>query len=278
MNRTFGLLLGGLAMAMGLAAAVPVAAAAGWLDTPLVRWNGPHQGVPQPPVQTNTRTGQPLDITAAVPASCLRQERGPASEEEKQVVSAGWRLQSYWPSVQQADITVVTALSWYDGMCRPWAYQAFAFAGGRFAGTLSPVVMNSRFDGTLFEGPLVHGGAIEATFTRYADTDPLCCPSLPRVWVRYELVAEAGQRYFTPTSTRSLPLSVETPAVPVQPSVPSRLPNTGDIAGDAAALGLVLGLLSVAGAVGDRRRVGREAVGVRRRDDDPSMPVRRRYE
>ena len=250
--------VGAIVLVGSLSFAASPVAATGWLDTPLVRWNGPHQGVPLPPAQTDSRTGRPLTVERDVQAMCLRQERAPVTEEEKQVVAAGWRLQGYWPTVQQADITVVTALSWYDGMCRPWAYQAFAFVGGRFAGTLSPVVMNSRLDGTLADTvTLQPGGVIEATFTRYADSDPLCCPSLPKVWVRYDLVAEAGGRFFTPTATRQLPVAVAAPTTPppgiAPPSVPSRLPNTGESAGKSAGAGLAIGLLSVLAGLVVRR-------------------------
>jgi LPXTG-motif cell wall-anchored protein len=212
-----------LALAVvGAAAAAAPAWAAGpiWLDAPLQRWSGPASGVPKPPVQTNTRTGAPLDIGQAVRAICRQQERGPLVEEEKQVSAAGWYLESYWPPVQAADVTVVTAVSWYDGMCRPWAYQALMFVGGRFAGTVSPVTMNSRFDGMLDRPPVIAPGpVVEATFTRYAERDALCCPSLPKVLVRYELTAVGAGRVFAPTSAAVLPLPPQTPA---------RLPSTGD--------------------------------------------------
>jgi len=190
----------------GLSAATPVAAAE-WLDAPLVRWNGPHQGVPQPPVQTNTRTGQPLNPADAFPSACFLQGRAPVTEEEKLVAGAGWLLRTYWPTLQWADVTVITAPSWFDGMCRPAAYQPFTFVGGRFTGTLSPEPMTSRLDGSLFGGhELKPGPVIEASFLRYADTDPLCCPSLPRVELRYELVGVEGRRVFTPTAARQVAL------------------------------------------------------------------------
>ncbi len=211
-----------------------------WLDLPLVRWNGPDAGIPRPPLQTNTRTGAPLDVQAI----CRRQERPPVNEAEQQVVAAGWWLQSYWPSAQRSDVTVVVANGWYDGMCRPWAYQAFTFAGGRFAGTLSPVTMDSRFDGMLDSVPTIRPGAIiDATFTRYADGDPLCCPSPPKVAVQYELTAVGGGRIFTPTAARQLPLPATTPAIP---PAPGRLPNTGDDLTLMALAAMAAGLASVA--------------------------------
>ncbi len=220
-----------------------------WLDTPLVRWNGPDAGVPRPPVQTNTRTGAPLDVQAM----CRRQQRGPANEAEKQVAAAGWWLESYWPAAQWSDVTVVVANGWYDGMCRPWAYQAFAFVGDRFAGTLSPVTMNSRFDGMLDGTPTIRPGAIiDATFTRYADSDALCCPSLPKVAVQYELTAVGGGRVFTPTAARLVPLPELRPT-PVGPAVPARLPNTGDDLTLVALAALLAGIASVVAGVRNMR-------------------------
>jgi len=73
--------------------------------------------------------------------------------------------------------TVFTALAGFDGMCRPMGYQAFVYSEGRYAGTLSPVPMNSRTDGSLTRVHLVRSTAITAEFARYRDSDPLCCPS-----------------------------------------------------------------------------------------------------
>ena len=72
----------------------------------------------------------------------------------------------------------MVATSDYDGMCRDFGYNGFAFVGGRFAGTIAPQPMASRFDGALFEPPtLAAGRRLTASFIRYAPTDPLCCPS-----------------------------------------------------------------------------------------------------
>ncbi len=85
---------------------------------------------------------------------------------------AGWGLRVIW------------ALSGYDPMCRPLGYQVFVFADGAFAGTVAPAPMDSRTDGSLQNVQLV-GGAVAATFARYAPSDPACCPSRPEVYVGY---------------------------------------------------------------------------------------------
>jgi hypothetical protein len=62
-------------------------------------------------------------------------------------------------------------------MCRPYGYQFFVFADGIFAGTLSPVVMDSRTDGAASAVRLESPDRITADFLRYTATDPLCCAS-----------------------------------------------------------------------------------------------------
>jgi hypothetical protein len=62
-------------------------------------------------------------------------------------------------------------------MCRPRNYQEFVFARGVFAGTLSPHPMDSRTDGAIGRVTILTDGRVQAEYTRYAATDPLCCPS-----------------------------------------------------------------------------------------------------
>jgi hypothetical protein len=51
------------------------------------------------------------------------------------------------------------------------------FVDGRFAGTLSPVLMNARTDGAGQSARPGPSGLLTAAFLRYEDADPLCCPS-----------------------------------------------------------------------------------------------------
>jgi heat shock protein HslJ len=69
------------------------------------------------------------------------------------------------------------ALSGFDGMCRPLGFQAFVYWEGRYAGTLSPVPMNSRTDGSLTDIRFMNTAGISADFARYNETDALWCPS-----------------------------------------------------------------------------------------------------
>jgi hypothetical protein len=111
-------------------------------------------------------------------------------------------------------------------MCRPFVYNVFVFSQGTYAGTLSPDNMNSRFDGSLFIGPgqqvavIGPSGSISANFIRYADTDPLCCPSRGVTHVVYSVSTTSGQPVVVPDSITA----VSTPA-----QVPSALPATGSL-------------------------------------------------
>jgi hypothetical protein len=220
----------------GVAAAQAVPAT--WLDRPLVAWNTPGEAVPR------------AAIIEAPGGMCMAQERGPSSPEDLQVYTGtlGWRLEQYWPNVRRGADAIVLATSRYDGMCRPIGYQAFAFRGGRYAGTLSPVEMDSRTDGSLTDPPVFSGdGTIVATFTRYAPTDPLCCPSRPATRVTYRIENAAGGPVVVPAGT----------------GAGAGLPRTGSGAGAAvptAGIAAALALGAVAsGLAAARRRRSRPA-------------------
>jgi hypothetical protein len=142
----------------------PVARAASWLDAMPGGWNAPGGTLPEaPPAERDN-----------VPR-CRDQVRPPSGADGRAVETAGWMpvgsLEIF------GDTSVVTATSAFDGMCRWWSYQVFVFAGGRFAGTLSPVPMNSRTDGAAVRVQLDRETGITVEYLRYAKDDPLCCPS-----------------------------------------------------------------------------------------------------
>lgn len=158
-----------LALGLLLAAAVavlPVRAHAdgSWLDnSPPVQWNQPGMALPAAPA------GENLD------PRCVASTRPVETDADVAISDAGWysigEYKGGW------GVLVVLGTSDFDGMCRPFGYQAFVFVDGSFAGTLSPDLMNSRFDGALGSYDVLRDGAIDAQFSRYADSDPLCCPS-----------------------------------------------------------------------------------------------------
>ena len=175
-----------------------VHAQADWLDQAVpAGWNAVGMAVPTAP------TGGYAN------PSCGRDERPAETAEDLAVSAQGWRLFREYHSGWA--LTVVMGLSSYDGMCRPMGFQVFVFLGGQFAGTLSPEPMHSRVDGSLTESwylsPAPGENTLAATFTRYAASDPLCCPS-GRTTVTY--LMERG-----PTGPVLVPVRAETgPSTP----------------------------------------------------------------
>ena len=155
-----------LAVTLLIVAQAASAQTVGWLDKPFTAWNHAHAQVPKAPAPKGDAPSDPR---------CPSAVRQPATAGERAVTEAGWSL--YGPVRHKGDTTVLLAQASVDGMCRPWDYQAFVFVKGAFAGTLSPVLMDSRTDGALSDVRLLSPTSIEATFLRYADADPLCCPS-----------------------------------------------------------------------------------------------------
>lgn len=159
----------GLAIVLTLAgcAAAPVARIPGaWLDAPLAGWNRPGAPVPAaPPPQ-----GDPPAL-----GRCRDAVRAAVTAEDRAVAGAGWTLVG--PVQARAGATIVLGMTSVDGMCRPLGFQSFVFTDGRFAGTLSPVVMNSRTDGAQARTQVVSPTEVVAEFVRYRDADALCCPS-----------------------------------------------------------------------------------------------------
>jgi hypothetical protein len=195
----------GLCLALLLPASA--SAQAEWLDSPPSSWNTPGAAVPQAPT---THNPDPRCRTSEVAAT---------TPEGMQLSARGWRLESFWPPISSGGLVVLAALAEYDGMCRPFEYNVFVFSQGAYAGTLSPVNMNSRTDGSLFLGPngqvatISANGSIAADFIRYADTDPLCCPSGGVSHVVYNVQQVVA------------PVSITAVRAPTQ--VPSGLPATG---------------------------------------------------
>src|SRR5689334_22389252 len=135
--------LAALALAAALALDLVTGAAAQsapWLDAPPRPFNTPGAPIPAAPKNVLTQDGR-----------CASQERAAAGPEESQLAAAGWRIEQFWPTQRAGDVAVVLATAGYDGMCRPAAFNGFAFVGGAYAGALAPEPMVSRTDGVLSE-------------------------------------------------------------------------------------------------------------------------------
>jgi heat shock protein HslJ len=155
------------------------ASSGGWLDQPaLPAWNKAGSKIPRAPR---------FDPDPFLAKQCATQTRAPASDADREVARAGWKLLG--ASQRFGETEVVLGRSGVDGMCRPLGYQAFVFSGGRFAGTLSPRPMDSRSDGAAQLPQVWSADAIVVSFLRYGSADPLCCPSRTST-VQYKV--EAG--------------------------------------------------------------------------------------
>lgn len=146
---------------------IPLNSSKKWLDEKnITNWNQPGIPIPQAPKP---------QADANIMKRCQDGIRLPTTPEDVSLSRNGWML--FGPVQLYSETTLVTAASDFDGMCRPLKYQAFIFVDGRFAGTLSPQLMDSRTDSS-FRPIFLYGASnINAEFNRYGKKDALCCPS-----------------------------------------------------------------------------------------------------
>jgi LppP/LprE lipoprotein len=136
-----------------------------WLDSAsLGSWNSPGLSLPSAP--QGQKNPDPR---------CRELVRSPASAEGRELRSQGWDL--IGTPTESGQVQVIAGAADYDGMCRPRQYQFFVFSRGAFVGTLSPHLMDSRTDGSLNRVTIEGDRKLKAYYARYAQTDPLCCPS-----------------------------------------------------------------------------------------------------
>ena len=157
-----------VALATGVAAGAILPGAAhadgAWLDDQSVTWNTAGMAVPGP-----------VQMQSNLDPRCAQQARPAETDEDRAVEAAGWTLFANYTAGW--GMKIVTGLAGYDGMCRPLQYQGFVFVSGVLAGTLSPTSMDSRTDGALSRTAFFGADSLTATYSRYTDKDPLCCPS-----------------------------------------------------------------------------------------------------
>ena len=163
-----------------------------WLDSQPQPWNRPGMVLPRAP---------DLDRDE-IPSICKPLPRRSDTPEERAVTQAGWIV--FTALRDGHGVTVVGASGDLDGMCRPNQYQDCVFVDGRFAGTLSPILMGARSDGGSVKISFPGTRRILAEFDRYTANDPLCCPSRISE-ATYELRTEAGRPVVILTSVRTRP-------------------------------------------------------------------------
>lgn len=153
-----------IVLALTVSTSARVEADGSWIDGPRVNWNQAGMRIPAAP-----------PMAADVDPRCLELRRRPESFEDKAAAAAGWSL---WGSYQAGwGMVSVKVLSGFDAACRPLGFQELVFVDGAFAGTISPLPMESRTDGAgavlSFLGP----DSMAAVFRRYQSVDDPCCPS-----------------------------------------------------------------------------------------------------
>ena len=164
-----------------------------WLDRALANWNAPGRAMPRAITDGETIPEMTARCKLTVPRT---------SPGERAVADAGWvPFHMFDRHLAQRDVEIVGGLAGVDGMCRPVEFNVFVFVGGILAGTLSPQVMHSRTDSSIGGAIRLSNDDIAAEFVRYADSDPLCCPS-GRVTVRYRLDRTASPPVVVPVSAR----------------------------------------------------------------------------
>ena len=168
-----------------------------WLDDQSVSWNTAGMTIPGP-----------AQMQSNVDPRCGQQARPAESDEDRAVEAAGWTLFANYTAGW--GIKIVSGLSGYDGMCRPLGYQGFVFVDGKLAGTLSPTPMSSRSDGALNRTAFFGPDSITATYARYTDKDPLCCPSANSM-AMYKIERTPAGPVLVRESTRTQPTSAAGP-------------------------------------------------------------------
>lgn len=166
-----------------------------WLDRPLANWNVAGQKTPAAAANEES--------IAELSKRCALLPLKGTTAGERALADAGWvPFYVFDRQMVQRDVEIVGGLSAADGMCRPAKFNVFVFVSGQLAGTLSPTAMTSRSDGSIGGGVrLAEDETIGAEFARYAEPDPLCCPST-RVTVRYRIDRQSTPPVVVPVSVQ----------------------------------------------------------------------------
>lgn len=166
-----------------------------WLDAAPKQWNKPGASIPRA-----RKLG--LDEDEFMRKQCLPGVKQPMTPEARTVVEKGWLLAA--ETHDNRGIVVVTGMQDFDGMCRPTRYQDFVFVNGKYAGTLSPALMDSRSDAASIRVAFPDPGKVYAEFERYSLPDPLCCPSRVSE-ATYEIRDAGGKPVVALVSVRTRP-------------------------------------------------------------------------
>jgi len=165
-----------------------------WLDRPLAAWSQASGTVP--PARPGTESQSALERRCG--SSSLS-----ASAAAEAVRKAGWvPFLHFDRAIARDDVEVVGGMTAAATPgCEPTMFNLFVFVGGRFAGTISPIVMEQGRDGVAGAVRVTAADALTAEFARYTTKDAECCPS-SRVRVTYRI--ERAQPTLVPIDLRTL--------------------------------------------------------------------------
>jgi LppP/LprE lipoprotein len=174
----------------------PMSAQSGtsWLDRPMASWNQSTTAVP--PAQAGAESPGVLERRCG--SSSLA-----ASPTADAVRKAGWApFLLFDRAIARDDVDVIGGMVAAAAPgCEPTTFNLFVFVGGRFAGTISPIVMGQGRDGVVGAVRVTGTDALTAEFARYTTKDTECCPS-SRVRVTYRI--ERAQPTLVPIDLRTL--------------------------------------------------------------------------
>ena len=165
-----------------------------WLDRPMTSWNQSATGLPsaqagaESPNALERRCGS-SSLTASPTADVVRK--------------AGWTPFVHFDrAIARDDVEVIGGMTAAATPgCEPATFNLFVFVGGKFAGTISPIVMGQGRDGVVGAVRVTGPDALTAEFARYTTKDTECCPS-SRVRVTYRI--ERAQPTLVPIDVRTL--------------------------------------------------------------------------
>jgi hypothetical protein len=165
-----------------------------WLDRPLVAWS--EAPGPVPPARAGTESQGALERRCG--SSSLS-----ASPAADAVRKAGWAPFLHFDrAIARTDLEVIGGMTAAATPgCEPTMFNLFVFVGGKFAGTISPMVMGQGRDGVVGAVRVTGTDALTAEFARYTTKDTECCPS-SRVRVTYRI--ERAQPTLVPIDLRTL--------------------------------------------------------------------------
>lgn len=163
-----------------------------WLDRPM----------------TPSATTMPTAEAGSEGQSVLQRRCGSSSlstsSNAEALRKAGWVPFLHFDRVIVRDeVEVIGGMTAASPGCDPTTFNLFVFAGGKFAGTLSPTVMTQGRDGAVGAVRLTGPDAVTAEFARYTGKDTECCPS-SRVRVTYRIERAGAQPALAPVDMRTV--------------------------------------------------------------------------